>query len=123
MLLLRNFRRTPKATLGTILLALMLTACGGSGRSTVPVVGYVSADEKGVASPTDLTLFVGTCNGQPTVRALVEESEQVTVTVEARDPEDGPSDACRDGVTAQLSRSLGDRAVVDGSTGRVVDPG
>lgn len=64
-----------------------------------------------------LSLGVQSCNGSP-VADVVETSSTVTVTVTATTAgPDGAQHACRDSVVIPLRNPLGDRTLVDGSSG------
>ncbi len=62
-----------------------------------------------------LELGVGSCNAQHTVE-VQESADEVRVTVTASG---GDGNDCMDGVTVVLRDTLGDRTLVDGSTGNV----
>ena len=66
-----------------------------------------------------LHLGVDTCNAPVAVEAA-ETASMVVVKVTARDD---TSQDCRDGIEVVLVRPLGDRALIDGSTGRPVRVG
>lgn len=64
-----------------------------------------------------LQLFTGGCEGKITVKVHEQSSVEVTVTVTARGA-DGSD--CMEEATVVLREKLGDRTLVDGSTGDVV---
>jgi hypothetical protein len=94
-------------------LALLLAATAGCGEDRRQVAIFdVSPD-----GPTRLVLSVESCNASP--RAHVDEhDDRVVVTVTADDRDD--MDDCADGVVVELDEPLGDRELVDGSTGDAV---
>ena len=64
-----------------------------------------------------LQLFTGGCEGQLSVNVDEQSADEVTVTVTARGA-DGSD--CLEEATVVLSEKLGDRMLVDGSTGDIV---
>ena len=93
--------------------ALLLLGCAPA-REPVAIL-EVLPDESG-AEPD---LLVVTCQGDPEVAELVEGPAEVRVTV-VSDVQRGQGPGCADGVTVRLAEPLGDRALVDGSTGERV---
>ncbi|MDQ3485957.1 MAG: hypothetical protein M3445_11210 [Actinomycetota bacterium] len=67
---------------------------------------------------TTLTLAVAACNAENTF-VVEEDQEEVTVTVRTDGPRYG--DACADGVKVELREPLGERRLIDGATGEVVE--
>lgn len=64
---------------------------------------------------TSLELYVNTCHGDPEVTSLVQEADRVEVEVTSTSRRAG--DGCLDAVVLELDAPLGDRPLVDGSTG------
>lgn len=87
---------------------------GGAWRGEVAVSGgYLD-------TPQRLSLSVSSCNGAP--RATVwETGDEILVKVVAYSTPTRDRDDCLDWVAVRLRKPLGDRAVVDRHTGRVVD--
>lgn len=69
-------------------------------------------------SETSLALGVGSCNGNPTVTEFEEADNEVRVAVVATTYSEGPE--CGDVVNVELDEPLGDRVVVDLTTGQTV---
>ena len=65
-----------------------------------------------------LSIEVPTCNGDPEVTVLEETDDQVRVEVVSQRQRGG--DACLDGVRLELDRPLGDRALIDVTSGRTL---
>lgn len=85
-------------------------------RTTVPVVEAYAA-----VGPT-LELVPASCNGDPQVTALEETSDAVRVEVTATVPAPGwGGEDCLDAFTIVLEAPLGERTLVDLSTGHVVE--
>lgn len=84
----------------------------GDYRGPVEIVEYHLTDER------NLLLIVATCHGDPEVTSLQVEQRRVTVEVTSTSREVG--DGCLDQVPLTLDKPLGDRAVVEASTERVV---
>jgi hypothetical protein len=61
---------------------------------------------------------VPTCNGEPEVTMLEETEDEVRVEVVSQRQRGG--DDCLDGVQVELDRPLGDRALIDVTSGRTV---
>ncbi|MBB2903111.1 hypothetical protein FHR75_003953 [Kineococcus radiotolerans] len=114
--------RTPASfssiTAGTVLAVALLTACSSStGRERVK-----TGINEWQVDGNVLQLGVNSCNSDPEA-SFVETEVDVTVTVTAlAPPSDGVQDLCGDAVAVTLAAPLGDRAVIDESTGREVDP-
>ena len=86
---------------------------GGAWRSEVRV------DKAWLLAPERLELIVSSCNGAPRV-SLKETDVDVQVTVQSFSTPLRGGDDCQDHVNVYLREPLGDRAVVDKHTGRVV---
>lgn len=73
-------------------------------------------------TPDETTFFVGvaSCNGSPTF-TLDETEDSVVVNANSRVPDTDGREHCLDGVTVELAEPLGDRPVIDGLSGRIVD--
>ena len=100
---------------GLLVCIAALTACAPSSERASTSVGDWSADGD------VLHLGINSCNGDPQA-SLVETETDITVTVTAVFQRGGDSPACMDGLAITLAAPVGDRAVIDGSTGRQVDP-
>jgi hypothetical protein len=90
----------------------VLLACAPAGRGPQRIVGW-SVDAM------VLHLWVDTCNGDPETD-VVETADDVTVTVVSTGGD--PGDACQDPVTVTLTAPLGNRRLLDGSTGHEPEP-
>lgn len=98
-------------------LAHALTACAGPAPATpVPFhEGLVAA-----AHSTTITLSADACQREPYDSRVFESAEEVRVILSAIPPAGDASPACSDLVVVRLSKPIGDRVLVDGSTGRRV---
>jgi hypothetical protein len=65
-----------------------------------------------------LVIEVPSCNGEPVITELVQEADGVTVAVTSTTRREG--DSCLDGVTIDLDEPLGDRPVIDGTSGNEI---
>ena len=82
--------------------------------------GEVEVMDAELRSPLRLTLFVASCNENPTLSLFQETDVDVQVKVAAfSTPLRGGGD-CQDTVEVQLREPLGDRVVIDKHTGRIV---
>jgi len=107
------WQRVPMGCLGAVAIVAVLAACStGDERGPQRIVGWSVAHDV-------LHLWVDTCNGAPRAD-VVEADDDVTVTVVStrRDP----GDACLDAVTVTLTAPLGERTLIDGSTGQEPEP-
>ncbi|MQA32646.1 hypothetical protein GCU49_03565 [Modestobacter roseus] len=105
--------QTSRRCLTTLAAIAVLTACSSDEeRGPQPIVGWSTDGDV-------LQVWLPTCNGDPETEVL-HADDRVTVTVVATKRD--PSDACQDSVTVLLDEPLGDRTVVDGSTGREAEP-
>lgn len=66
-----------------------------------------------------LSIEVPTCNGEPEVTLLEEADDEVRVEVVSQGQRGGGDD-CLDGVQVELDRPLGDRELIDVTSGRTV---
>ena len=100
-----------------LLLGYVLTACAAPAPATA-----VSFHEGLVATvdSTMITLSADACQRQPYDSRIVESAKEVRVTLTALPPAGDAAPACSDLVVARLSKPIGDRALVDASTGRQV---
>jgi hypothetical protein len=62
---------------------------------------------------------VPSCNGDPVLTELVQEADGVTVAVTSTTRRVG--DSCLDIVTIDLDEPLGDRPVIDGTSGNEIE--
>jgi hypothetical protein len=91
---------------------LLVAGCGADAPSIIIVYGDPES--------TRLEVSVNTCNKHPVVEAE-ETTQEVRLTVTADEPSgDGEGD-CADGDDVTLEAPLGDRIVVDDSTGEQVE--
>jgi hypothetical protein len=98
---------------GLLAAAVVLAACSpAESRGPQRIVGW-SVDAM------VLHLWVDTCNGDPETD-VVETADDVTVTVVSTGG--NPGDACQDPVTVTLTAPLGNRRLLDGSTGHEPEP-
>ena len=94
--------------------ALVVIATRGvSWQERVPVVEALSAQDR-------LTLVVDTCGGDPAVDLLRERDEVVEVAVVSTVRFGGSGGDCQDGVDVRLQAPLGDRRLVDATSGEDV---
>jgi len=98
--------------------AVLLLVCG----CTPPATDRrpVAITEARLADDGTLELGVASCNGEPEVTELVEDDDQVRVEVTST--VSNPGDACLDLVEVELAAPLGDRELIDLSSGRPVIP-
>lgn len=95
---------------------LLLTAAG-CGTERVPVeVLYASANSDDV-----LRVSVNTCQGSPELTSVTETAAAVEVAVASDKQSSGLRPACADHVNVELDEPLGDRDLIDASTGRPVE--
>jgi hypothetical protein len=94
---------------------VLLVALSGCG-SEAPTIDIVYGDPQS----TKLSVSVNTCNKNPVVEAA-ETSDEVRLTATADEPTGNGQDDCmdRDGLT--LRAPLGNRIVIDNSTGQQVE--
>lgn len=78
-----------------------------SERGPQPIVGWSNGGDIQV-------VHLPTCNGNP-IAEVEETAETVTITVTSTLT--SPGDMCQDYIRVQLKSDLGDRVVIDGSTG------
>lgn len=86
------------------------------------VRGPVAITEASAAAGgTTVQLYVGSCNGEPEVTVLEQTDTEVRVEITSTTPAPGwPGADCLDGLELTLDAPLGDRALVDLSTGDAV---
>lgn len=85
------------------------------------VRGPVEITEASTADGSTLQLYVGSCNGEPEVTVLEQTGTEVRVEITSTTPAPGwPGADCLDGFELTLDAPLGDRALVDLSTGDTV---
>lgn len=104
---------------GAVLLFLLsaMTACA-TPASVRPVTFH-----EGVAAGTEattITLAADGCQRQPYGSLISESADQVRVALSAVPPAGDAAPSCSDLVVVRLNRPIGDRALVDASTGRQV---
>jgi hypothetical protein len=93
----------------TVLLAAGTALLGCGGRRDARIIDAVLQGDR------TLVLTISACNANDNRTETAEERDTVTVAVTTDDPPGG--DDCADGVVVELAGPLGDRALVDGSTG------
>lgn len=85
------------------------------------VRGPVEIWEAYTTGGTGLQLTVGSCNGEPEVTVLEQTDSEVRVEITSTTPAPGwPGEDCLDGLELTLDAPLGDRALVDVTTGDIV---
>jgi hypothetical protein len=100
-----------------VLAALAFAAACADGGSATSTRGPVQLDaDAQLVSPDRPQLGVLSCHGDPEVTALSQDDGQVRVEVTST--VSSPGDACMDVLTVALDAPLGDRAVVDVTSGR-----
>ena len=98
---------------GALALVGGLVACSpAESRGPQHIVGWSVDDDV-------LHLWIDTCDGDPEP-VVVESDDDVTVTIVSTWRSTGH--ACQDLVEVPLSEPFGDRVLVDGATGREVEP-
>jgi hypothetical protein len=105
--------RTGRGLALLVALATPLASCGDDGYGDVAVIGAVADGAAGVS------VSVAACNSDPAPEATVVREGADTVTVSAR-ADDSSDDDCADVAVLCLDAPLGDRELVDASTGRAV---
>ena len=108
--------------LGTVVLAttLVLSGCASTERSAVDLGGDIYEAAVSPGDDTVVIVEVPTCDGHPEVTQLHEQAERVTVEVVSTKVLRGDSPACLDNVEVQLERPLGDRELIDRTSGRTL---
>lgn len=90
-------------------------ARGISWRAPAPILGAT------LSAPDRLVLIVGTCGGEPELDVLREQDAAVEVTVVSTRRFGGAGEDCRDPLEVTLEAPLGDRHLVDATTGENVN--
>jgi len=107
---------------GAVFSVALLTSCSSSAEPPRAPERITTGINEWTVDDSVLRLGVNSCNRDPKA-SVVETSADVTITVTALAPHgDGAAEACMDAVTVMLASPLDDRAVIDESTGREVDP-
>lgn len=110
-------RRRTRWVVAALLVAVVAVAVvatltrGFSWRDQVPITGAV------LTEPDHLMLLVGTCGGEPELDLLREQDELVEVAVVSTRKIGGSGNDCLDPVEVRLQAPLGDRRLVDATTG------
>jgi uncharacterized lipoprotein NlpE involved in copper resistance len=94
-------------------LAVSLVLLGCSTRRDARIVDAVLEGDR------TLVLNIDACNADDNRTETTENGDTVTIAVTTDDPPGG--DDCADGVTVELADPLGDRALIDASTGEQVE--
>jgi hypothetical protein len=97
------------AVVGLVVVVGVAACSGGGGEREV---GIAAARVDGERT---LAVNLNVCNAPHNEATVDETAEAVTITVVTDGPRGG--DDCSDGITVALDAPLGDRAVIDGSTG------
>lgn len=107
-----------RAVAGTLVFAAVLAAVGcTSGDSPTSRRGPVSLEdmEAVVSRSPSISLGVPSCNGDPVLDELVEEPDVVRLQVVSTVT--NPGDGCLDSLEVELDAPLGDRELVDMTSG------
>jgi hypothetical protein len=106
------------AVLPTVLVAAFVMGCGvfggADGQEPVSLAGW----EVAVVAEDTLELTIPSCLGQPRLTGLAQDDEAVTVEVITTVVDEGP--ACADVLRVELDEPLGDRQVVDATSGEAM---
>lgn len=78
--------------------------------------GPVELTEAGVVDETSIWVSVPSCNGDPIVSRLIETAQEIQLEVVTTVHRNG--DDCLDGITVRLGAPIGERQVVDLTSGR-----
>jgi hypothetical protein len=99
-----------------------LTGCADTGASGSDAGERVSTriTSYRVVEPSQVQLSVESCNAAPAVAEVRESEQEVVVRVVADAPDPEGQDLCGDGVNLDLRAALGDRQMVDATTGEPV---
>lgn len=113
-------RRVPALLLAA---ALLLAGCsvspesaGPEGRRGPTALGSEYFDAEG----SSIGVLVESCNGNPELTVLEQKDDEVRIEVVSTTYANG--DDCLDGITIDLDQPVGDRTVVDLTTGRELQP-
>jgi hypothetical protein len=101
--------RTP---LVAVTLAVLTFACSDHERET-GVFAAQLVDER------TLELSLGACNAEKNEATVTEDESSVTVRVVSTNPSEGED--CADGMTVELDEPLGNRELIDATTGAHVE--
>jgi hypothetical protein len=111
-------RGSAVAVLATALVTVLVLGCTGSGdpegRGPVPLADWEAA----VVAEDTLDLTIPSCFGDPELTNLDEDDEIVRVEVVTTILDEGP--ACADVLRVELDDPLGDRQVVDATSGEAM---
>jgi hypothetical protein len=102
-------------------LVLLLAACSGTDAAWTPETGRRPVDVTEVlrlVEPSTVQLAVSSCNGDPEITSLTQGGTRVEVEVTSTVT--NPGDACLDTIDVVLDEPLGDRELVDLTSGRTV---
>lgn len=110
-------RTSRRAVTGALVLAAVLAAGCTSGDTPTSRRGPVSLEDmEAVASDSpSIRLGVPSCNGDPVLDEIVEDPDVVRLRVVSTVT--NPGDACLDSLEVQLDEPLGNRDVVDMTSG------
>jgi hypothetical protein len=109
----------PPRRVMAVLTALAFAAACTDDDSVTSTRGPVELDaDVHLVAPDRLQLGVLSCHGDPEVTELSQDDGQVRIEVTST--VSSPGDACMDVLTVALDAPLGDRAVVDATSGRTL---
>jgi hypothetical protein len=111
----RDDRPVLAAALGLAMASGVLVACAEPAERRGPQAIRSWTTNGG----TVIALWIDTCHGDP--KADVAETE-TTVTITVISTRRNPGDACQDSLDVTLATPLGDRTLLDGTTGRAPEP-
>jgi hypothetical protein len=97
------------------LVGVLLSACTGPAQKRRPVE---LVEDAVLVVPAELEVGVQSCNGNPEITQLTETDQQVRVEVTATVFD--PGDSCMDLIVVALDAPLGDRELVDLTSGRTI---
>jgi len=97
------------------LVGVLLSACTGPAQERRPVE---LAEDAVLVAAAELEVGVQSCNGNPEITQLTETDQQVRVEVTATVFD--PGDSCLDLIVVALDAPLGDRELVDLTSGRTI---
>ncbi len=106
------------AVLPPVLVAALVMGCGVSGGADGRVPVLLAGWDVAVVAEDTLELTLPSCLGQPRLTGLAQDDEAVTVEVITTVVDEGP--ACADVLRLELDEPLGDRQVIDATSGEAL---